>query len=180
MILAPAASSVSTFSRLTPPSTSISALFAVFSRSAFRSRTLSTVYGISFCPPKPGFTVMISTMSTLGSTYSMAESGVAGFNATPASMPFSFIASIVLSRCLHASAWTVMMSAPAAAKSSMYLTGSSIIRCTSNMRSVHFLIVFMTGSPIDMLGTKLPSITSICTYCAPASSSCLSCSPSIE
>ena len=120
---------------------------------------------------------MISTMSTFGSIHSIADNGVAGFNATPASSPFSLIASIVRSKCLHASACTVMRSAPTSARSSIYLPGSSIIRCTSKIRSLHSLILLMTGIPNEMLGTNIPSITSICTYCAPASSNILTCSP---
>ena len=36
----------------------------------------------------------------------------------------------------------------------------SIIRCTSRNRSVHLRIDFTTGTPMVMLGTKQPSITS--------------------
>ena len=59
-----------------------------------------------------------------------------------------------------ASRWTDRRSAPARAKASTYRTGLSIIRCTSRNMSVHLRIDFTTGTPMVMLGTKQPSITS--------------------
>ncbi len=37
----------------------------------------------------------------------------------------------------------------------------------------------ITGIPKEMSGTKTPSMTSICRYCAPACSASLICSPSL-
>ena len=62
------------------------------------------------------------------------------------------------------------MSAPAFAKSSMYLSGSTIIRCTSSGRVAAFLIASTTTGPMVMLGTKRPSITSTWIQSAPAAS----------
>ena len=44
------------------------------------------------CPPKPGFTLITSTKSQIGRTYSIAFSWVAGFNETPAKQPRARIA----------------------------------------------------------------------------------------
>ena len=83
-------------------------------------------------------------------------------SATPAFIPSSCILATVLCRCLQLSACTVTQSAPAFLKSSRYLSGSSIMRCTSNIMFVSFLRHFMTGAPNDMFGTNAPSITSRC------------------
>ena len=72
------------------------------------------------------------------------------------------------------------MSAPAFAKSSIYLEGSSIIRCTSKGLFVKFLMLLITGIPKEMLGTNLPSITSICIASAPYLSRFFMSSPSLE
>src|SRR3989338_3209832 len=72
-----------------------------------------------------------------------------------------------------------MMSAPASANTSMYLSGSEIIRWTSNGSFVAFLIEATIAGPKVMFGTKCPSITSTC-----SSSTCFSTfftsSPSLE
>ena len=52
------------------------------------------------------------------------------------------------------------MSEPAFAKGSTYFSGFSIIRCVSKIKSVAFLKDFTTGTPIEIFGTKCPSITS--------------------
>ena len=75
----------------TPPSICISAwlpLSSIILRSRF---SLSTVCGINFCPPKPGFTLISSTISTSHSTSSIWLSDVAGFSVTPAFMPAACI-----------------------------------------------------------------------------------------
>ena len=58
---APASTKRAPVSRFTPPSTSISAFEPVRSIRARSSRTFSTECSINFCPPNPGFTLMIST-----------------------------------------------------------------------------------------------------------------------
>ena len=61
---APASSASATLSRLMPPSTSRS-VASPLSVIIFRiTATLSRHSGISFCPPKPGSTVITSTIST--------------------------------------------------------------------------------------------------------------------
>src|SRR6056297_535177 len=54
----------------------------------------------------------------------------------------------------------VRMSAPAALKSLMYLSGCAIIRCTSKGFLATLFICFTIGSPNEILGTYIPSITS--------------------
>ena len=51
---------------------------------------------------------------------------------------------------------------------------------TSNTRSVVFLREEITGIPKEMLGTNAPSITSRWMYCAPASETVFTSSPSFE
>src|SRR6202158_3670497 len=58
-----------------------------------------------------------------------------------------------------------------------YLSGSSIIRCTSRIARVDFLSDSTTGGPMVMLGTKWPSITSTWSMRQPAFSSAAICSP---
>ena len=74
--------------------------------------------------------------------------------------PHSLIFSNVATTSLHASTCTVIISAPALTKSSIYLIGSSIIRCTSKTLSVALLADLITGIPNEILFTKSPSITS--------------------
>ena len=45
-------------------------------------------------------------------------------------------------------------------------SGSTIIKCTSSTLLVALRIGFITGNPNEMLGTKTPSITSMCTHSA--------------
>src|SRR5450759_135816 len=78
----------------------------------------------------------------------------------------------------QASWWTLIQLAPAAAKSAMYLSGSSIMRWQSSGKSVTLRSDFTTGGPIVMLGTKWPSITSTCSKDAPPSNTAWTCSPS--
>ena len=73
-----------------------------------------------------------------------------------------------------------MISAPAFLTSFTYLPGSSTIIWTSNTRSVVFLRDEITGIPKEMLGTNAPSITSRWMYCAPASETVFTSSPSFE
>ena len=61
------------------------------------ARTLSSVYGMNFWPPKPGLTDMISTRSRLCSVCSSQDSGVAGLNTKPALQPWSLIKAMVRS-----------------------------------------------------------------------------------
>ena len=73
-----------------------------------------------------------------------------------------------------------MISAPALAKSATYLSGSTIIRCTSNGLVVTGRRASTIKGPIVMLGTKRPSITSTWIQSAPAASTARTSSPSRE
>ena len=72
-----------------------------------------------------------------------------------------------------------MESAPHSTKSRIYLSGSVTIKCTSKNMLDSFRIDLITGIPKEMLGTKSPSITSICRYSTPSFSRILICSPSL-
>ena len=61
---------------------------------------------------------------------------------------------------MSASRWTESRSAPALAKASTYRPGFSTIRWTSRNRSVCLRMDSTTGTPMVMLGTNMPSITS--------------------
>ena len=94
-----------------PPSTSNSTdrpAIIVFIRSIF-----FICESMKLCPPKPGLTVITSAKSILSKTYSSTSSDVAGFKETPALIPKDFMYCNSLSKCLSASAWTVIISAPA-------------------------------------------------------------------
>mmetsp|Transcript_13146 Transcript_13146/g.31149 ORF Transcript_13146/g.31149 Transcript_13146/m.31149 type:complete len:212 (+) Transcript_13146:534-1169(+) len=145
-------------------------------------RILSTWLSMNFWPPKPGLTDMTRMRSIWSSTYSMVSIGVAGLRTTPASQPRSLI--WLTTRCRwmvdDCSAWTLMMSAPALAKSGTRCSGSTIIRCTSRTLSVTGRRASTTRGPMVMFGTKRPSMTSTCTQSQPASSMALTSSPSFE
>src|ERR1039458_6375944 len=59
------------------------------------------------------------------------------------------------------------MSAPAPANAGIYSSGLSIIRCTSRVMRVALRKEATTGTPMEMFGTKCPSITSTCSIVAP-------------
>ncbi|MNN96154.1 hypothetical protein D3C81_2150930 [compost metagenome] len=63
---------------------------------------------MNFCPPKPGLTLISSTMSTLSITYFRASRLVAGLNTRPALQPPSLISCSERSTCCEASGWKVM------------------------------------------------------------------------
>ena len=92
---------------------------------------------------------------------------MAGFSAAPAftgapRLPASSrMLTSVRCRCGHASTWTVSMSAPRAANSGRYFSGSTIMRCRSSGSRVRLRIASRIGNPIEMFGTKRPSITSM-------------------
>ena len=134
---------------------------------------------MNFCPPKPGSTVITSTMSRPSRYGYTASAGVAGFSAAAAFTPSS-LSSAIHSAVLPLSRCTVIRSAPAFTKSGMYFSGSLIIRCTSKDRAVRGRRHFTMGAPSVMLGTKCPSITSMCSRSAPASCTLRASSPSLE
>ena len=120
---------------------------------ALTRRTLSTIAAMNDCPPNPGLTVITSTRSIRSSTFSTADSGVAGFSATPARFPSAPIACSVRSRCVVASACTVSRSDPAAANASRYPSTGAIIRCVSKHLPDAPRIALISGGPNVMLGT---------------------------
>ena len=121
------------------------------------------------CPPKPGSTVITSTISTSSRYWNTASAGVLGLTLIEGRQPSSLIFFMVSKGSDSDSTWNVIMSAPAFAKSSAYLRGSEIIRCTSAIKSVFFFSDLSTGAPIVIFGTKCPSMTSTCIHSAPAS-----------
>ena len=113
---APMAAQLPAVSGVTPPSISI-----WISRSPIISASraiLGNWASMKLWPPKPGFTVITQTRSIRSRTHSIASGGVAGFSATPALAPSERMYCSERSRCGPASAWMVMMSAPALAKAS--------------------------------------------------------------
>ena len=98
---------------------------------------------------------------------SSVEGWVEGFNAAPERTgaprraDSSRMPTRVRCKCGQASTCTVSMSAPRAANSARYFSGSTIIRCRSSGRRVRLRIASRIGKPIVMFGTKRPSITSM-------------------
>src|SRR5213593_1071192 len=141
----------------TPRAPSIVRMYRIFGYTA----------GTNVWPPKPGFTDITRTRSRSSLTHSIVSGGVAGFRAAPAftGVPRLAVSSriepSVRCRCGHASTCTVSMSAPRAANSARYFSGSTIIRCRSSGRRVRLRIASRIGKPSVMLGTKRPSITSM-------------------
>ena len=151
-MLAPARISFGAVVRFTPPSTSMMASQPASSSMARTSATLRTQASISFCPPKPGFTVMTSARSKSPSRYLRHSGDVAGFSATPARQPAPRISWSTRCRCRAASACTVMIRHPASAKAWMYFSGLTIIRWASTGRPYPAARFAMSG-PKLRLGT---------------------------
>ncbi len=98
---APASTSSHAFSAPTPPSTSIKHAKPRRSMRERASRTFSIERAINYCPEKPGFTLMTSTVSQSSMTSWSISTGVCGQIAKPAFAPMS--RRCVSSRC----AWDV-------------------------------------------------------------------------
>ena len=141
---------------------------------------LPTQSSMNDWPPNPGWTVMTRAMSASSRYGNTSSTGVSGFSDMPTLSPFLSILFMAAWMSPVASQCTVMQSHPAAAKSSMYLAGSWIIRWASNGMSEYFLMDLMTGAPKVMLGTNIPSMTSRCAQSAPAFSMRRSSSPNLE
>ena len=77
------------------------------------SRIFGSMVAMYCWPPKPGLTVITSTMSTRSSTWATADAGVAGFSATAAVAPSEAMLPSVRCRCVHASACTISRWQPA-------------------------------------------------------------------
>ncbi len=138
---------------------------------------MGTTASMNFCPVKPGWTVISSTMSRSASTGRTTSSGESGLTATAAFFPSARMRATVFGRSGTASTWTLMRSAPARAKSSRKRSGSTIIRWRSSGICVHLRIAFTTAGPMVMLGTNWPSMTSTCSMSAPAASTAFTSSP---
>ena len=108
---------------------------------------------MNFCPPKPGFTLISSTTSSLSMTWSIQSSGVAGLNTRPAWQPASRMSPSVRSTCSEASGWKVMTLAPALAKSGTMRSTGFTIRCTSIGAVVCGRMASHTSGPMVRLGT---------------------------
>ena len=79
-------------------------------------------------PPKPGSTVMISSMSSSGSRSSYGSIGVAGLRAMEALAPFARISRASRTGAAAASTWNVTEEAPASTYRGAQRSASSIIR----------------------------------------------------
>ena len=90
----------------------------------------------------------------------MSVKGVAGFSDTAGLIPAWRADEIVDTTSAHASTCTVNISAPASANASQNLDGSLTIMWTSIGRPVAARTDSNTGTPMVMLGTNCPSITS--------------------
>src|SRR4029077_12863455 len=97
--------------------------------------------------------------------------------ATPARLPNALMRCTVRCKLLLPSQWTRNESDPASVNSSKKESGSEIIRCVSRGRRVTWRSDWTIGTPIEMLGTKCPSITSTWMRSAPACSASATCSP---
>src|SRR5260370_5212760 len=82
-------------------------------------------------------------------------------------------------RLLLPSQWTRKESDPASTNSSRKKSGSVIIMCISSCKSVTRLTDWTIAAPIEMLGTKCPSIISTGIRSAPARSASTTCSPKL-
>eukprot|EP01139_Manchomonas_bermudensis_P016790 Amastigsp_a514324_96.p3 type:complete len:175 gc:universal Amastigsp_a514324_96:545-21(-) len=153
------------------------------SRSGLRARisaTLGMTSGIKAWPPKPGSTVITSTMSTRSRIPSKAATGVAGLSATPTRMPCSRTRAISDAASDVASMWNVNDDAPAAAKSAIQAPGSVTMRWQSrNAAGACARRDLITGGPMVRFATKCPSITSQCSQSAPAASTRSDSAPSV-
>ena len=100
---APAATTSPTLSAPMPPSTSTSGLTPCSAHILRRALSFLIEPGMKLCPPKPGFTVITSTMSSSSRIASSAATGVPGFSATHAFAPASWMSPTSLSACVWAS-----------------------------------------------------------------------------
>src|SRR5215471_3846027 len=96
---------------------------------------------------------------------------------TLARLPNTLMRCSVRCRLLLPSQWTRNASEPASVNSSRNTSGSEIIRWISNGKRVTRRSDWTIGAPIEMLGTKCPSITSTWIRSAPARSASATCSP---
>lgn len=171
IMLAPALAAASTVLGPRPPSTWMSSAGC----SVLISSTLGIMLGIKDWPPKPGSTVMTSTMSTRATMGATAPAGVPGFSATPTFMPAARMAlqssAAAPSASPAASMWKVYWLPPASLMGSIHCSGLETIMWQSKKTSAGMLLrrLAMTGGPQEMFGQKLPSMMSKWMESAPAS-----------
>src|SRR5437016_12195239 len=96
---------------------------------------------------------------------------------TPTRFPSAFTRCTVRCRLLLPSQWTRNESEPASVNSSRKKSGSEIIKWVSNGKRVTRRSDSTIGAPIEMLGTKCPSMTSTWMRSAPACSASPTCLP---
>src|SRR5215510_10757577 len=108
---------------------------------------------------------------------SSIAAGVAGLMTTLARLPNTLMRCRVRCRLFLPSQWTRNASEPASVNSSRNKSGSVIIRWISNGKRVTRRSDSMIGVPIEMFGTKCPSMTSIWMRSAPACSASPTCLP---
>src|SRR5215467_9529144 len=96
---------------------------------------------------------------------------------TPARLPSALICCTVRCKLSFPSQCTRNESDPALTNSSRKKSGSEIIRWISKGKRVTRRSDWTIGAPIEMLGTKCPSITSTWMRSAPARSASATCSP---
>ena len=131
-VSAPARAISPMLSVFTPPSTSSQMSFL---RATMRRRTsviFGSTEGMNCWPPKPGFTDIRRTRSSLSRVWSSQLTGVAGFKTRPALQPCSLMSAMVRSTCSEASGWKLMMPAPALANCGTMASTGFTIRCTSS------------------------------------------------
>src|SRR5918996_898203 len=97
--------------------------------------------------------------------------------ATPTRLPSAFTRCTVRCRLWLPSQWTRNESEPASVNSSKKKSGTEIIRWISNGKRVTRRSDATIGTPIEMLGTKCPSMTSTWMRSAPACSASPTCLP---
>ena len=131
------------------------------------ARILGSTRSRNFWPPKPGSTVISSSMSSSGSRSAYGSTAVAGRSAIPARTPAARSVRASRTGACVASTWKVTLRAPGSAYAGAQRSASSIIRCTSSGSAETVASRSTTGSPIVRLGTKWLSMTSTCTQSAP-------------
>ena len=93
---------------------------------------LSSASGMNFCPPKPGFTDMMSTRSSLSQhVIEPGERRRRVQHEPRLAARIAWMSPIVRSTCSLASGWNEMMFAPAFAKSGTMRSTGFTMRCTS-------------------------------------------------
>ena len=161
-------------SSLTPPSTWSHTAASRPPTSERARRSFGSTMSRKGWPPKPGSTVISSSMSTSGSRSAYGSTAVPGLTASPARAPAARIARSVRTGACTASAWIVTFLAPASAYSGAHRSGSSIIKWQSSGSVACLSRAWTTGRPSVKFGTKWLSMTSTCSQSATAATAAAS------